>query len=523
MRATQSTLVEDLLRPASYPAPTPREVALVSTHISWVFLTDDKAWKVRRPVDFGFVDFSTPEKRRRDCEEELRLNRRLAPDVYLGQASVHRDACGHNFLGRGDLVDHAVVMRRLDASSSAAALLARGELQPSHLTALAQCLAAFYQEAPERPELKTLAVLRHNVEENLQGLEASGHFLDSTLLATACASQRRALAALSERLDARRAGGHIRDGHGDLRLEHVYFPPVGRVPLVIDAVEFSERFRCADTALDIAFLVMELLAAGRRDLAEGFAYQFARASQDYDFYPLLDFYVAYRALVRAKIACLLANDETSPPDKAARKRGEAIALLTLATARAESSGTVVVAIGGLVGAGKSTVAEALAQATGMPVVSSDHTRKHLAGLSASARGSPSLYTDDFTQRTRHELTRRAEQVLLSGRSVILDATFRISADRAKARALARTHGARFLFVEVTCDEATLQARLVTRATQSSESDADAAVLAKIRNQFTPPVELPPDERLVVDGRAPVATSVEPVLGAIRRLLCRTPL
>jgi aminoglycoside phosphotransferase family enzyme/predicted kinase len=521
MRAAEPELVRDLLRMTSYPEPHPSAVSLVTTHISWVFLTDHEAWKVKRPVDFGFVDFSDAAKRLHFCQEEVRLNRRLAPDVYMGVVPVRRDAGGHTFTGDGPVVDHAVLMRRLDDSRSAAVLLERNELDHEHLATLAARLARFYDQTPERRSFGSLRMLVENVEDNLAGLKtAAGSALHAGQLEAVAMAQRQALHRHAQRLADRQATGRIRDGHGDLRLEHVYFPSVATEALVvIDALEFAERFRCADAALDIAFLAMELEAAGRPDLADYFVYRFARESQDYDFYPLLDFYVGYRALVRAKVACLLAADPTTPPAKAKRKQVEAVELLSLAGRHGERSPEplVVVVVGGLVGAGKSTLAEALARGIGVPVVSSDHTRKHLGGIAPDQRAPAVQYSNDFSERTYEEMLRRAGQVLLAGRSVLLDGTFRSVGARQAARELAAAHGARFLFVEATCDEATLRSRLAARANVRCESDADQAVLERIRGEFMPVVELPAPEHLMIDTRAPADSVVPHVAARVQAL------
>jgi aminoglycoside phosphotransferase family enzyme/predicted kinase len=502
-KRSEESLCGDLLQPRSYPAPPPTHVQLRSTHISHVFLTDDTVWKVKRPVRLPFLDFSTLEQRRHFCEEELRLNRRLAPEVYQEVVPIVRTSAGHavvdpGLASGGPVVDFAVKMRRLDDQASAASLLARGALTPAHLGQLARRLATFYQDAPTAPALGSLAAVTRNVEENLAEL---GAFVPQVLPAdafeAAAAAQRRDLERHAPRLQQRCAAGRIRDGHGDLRLEHVYYPADGQV-VVIDAVEFSQRFRAADVGLDVAFLAMELDAAGRGDLASYFVYRFARESNDFGFYPLLDFYIGYRALVRAKVACLVAADPATSADKAERKRQEGQRLLALARAHAQRQGQrpVVIAVGGLTGAGKSTLAEGLARAGVGPVISSDATRKHLAGLAPTTRGPASIYTAEFTEKTYAALAARAAQVVDSGRNVILDATFRTAAERARARELAAAHDCHFLFVEATCDLATMQARLRQRAQQPSESDADEAVLSRMRTDYRPAEELRPEERFV---------------------------
>jgi predicted kinase len=355
-----------------------------------------------------------------------------------------------------------------------------------------------------------------NVEENLSQLEAAaGEHLDRERLALVAAAQRRDLQRHHRRLIERQLAGKVRDGHGDLRLEHVYFVPE---PVVIDCVEFSEQFRVADVALDIAFLVMELRAAGRVELAEYFVHRFAQETNDHELYPLLDFYCAYRALVRAKIACLLAADQAVPADKRRRKAREAQELLALTQALESGSPErpTVLAVGGQIATGKSSLADGIAQALGLPVISSDVTRKGLGGLRPTDRGGPALYTPGFTERTYGEVIRRAGLVLDGGRGVILDATFRDPAQRRLARDLAAARDARFLFVETVCDEATRRARLRARALGPSASDADEQLLDRLRDAFVPADELPADERLQVLATRPLPALVDDVRARLTR-------
>jgi aminoglycoside phosphotransferase family enzyme/predicted kinase len=479
---SNSDLVRDLTRPESYPEPRPREITLRTTHISWVFLTEDTAYKVKRPVKLGFVDFTTAEARAHFCHEEVRLNAALAPGVYQGVVPIRRGETGLSFIGYGDIVDHAVQMRRLPDDRSAAALLAAGKLTFEHLAALADRLARFYATAPVQPHAGGFEAMWRNLEENLQELAGfAGDPLDQSRLRAVATAQRRDLRRLQATLDERATAHFVREGHGDLRLEHVYFPDVEAAdPLILDCVEFEPRFRVGDVALDIAFLIMELEAAGASNCAAYLLYRFARATGDFTQYLLLDFYACYRALVRAKIACLLAHDPATPAAKATSKRAEASRLLALAYAHAigQAERPVVIAVGGVVGAGKSTLAETLARRLGLPVISSDIARKH-------------------TVRTYNELIRRADQVLRSGRSVVLDATFGSPATRAQAWQLADAHAARFLFVQLGCHVATLRARLRTRAQHPHESDADEAVLDETLATFVPPDELPPNEVLLL--------------------------
>jgi aminoglycoside phosphotransferase family enzyme/predicted kinase len=512
-REMQGTLLADLERPEAYPAPRPASVTRVTTHISWVFLTDRDAWKLKRPVDYGFVNYTTLERRRRCCEDEVRLNRRLAPDVYLEVVPVRLGPHGHGFGREGDIVDYAVRMRRLDDRHSADAMLRRGELTVDHLVRLAGRLARFFADAAPHPAAGAIERIRENLVENFTQAEPFiGRFVSRDTLDAVRARQLAVLEREPARFRDRAVRGRIRDGHGDLRLEHVYYED--GAPLVIDCVEFSERLRHGDVASDVAFLAMELTARARADLAEGFLAAFAQEADDHDLYGVVDFYAGYRAWVRAKIAAFLASDPSTPPDKAARKAEEARALFALARTYAEprQEAAPVIAVGGLIGSGKSTLAEGLGRAVGVPVIASDRVRKSLAGIEATERAPAGAYNAAFSARTFDELFRRAAVVLGSGRGVILDATFRERALRSRARGLARRHGRRFAFVETTADEATLRARLRRRAAGPSVSDAGESLLEQIRAAYEPVTELEPGEHVQVDTSGPPAAAVRAVLG-----------
>ncbi len=285
-------LLEDLTRPDAYPPPHPRRITLVTTHISWVFLTDHEVWKLKRPVDYGFLDYTTLDRRRHFCHEEVRLNRRLAPDVYLGVVPVRLADGRHSFTSNGAIVDHAVRMRRLPDAASAEALLRHGVLGHEHLSRLAGRLAAFYATSGAEWRGEYLDRFRGNVEENFAQVRPFvGRLLAPETFEAVRDWQLERLAREPNALRARAQQGRIRDGHGDLRLEHVYFER--EQPIVIDAIEFNERFRIGDVAADVAFLAMELGARSRPELAASFLAAFALESDDFDLYAVVDFYLSY--------------------------------------------------------------------------------------------------------------------------------------------------------------------------------------------------------------------------------------
>jgi uncharacterized protein len=511
------SLLEDLARPEAYPPPVPTSVRLVTTHISWVFITDHDVWKLKRPVDYGFVDYTTLERRRHFCHEEVRLNRRLAPDVYLGVVPVRLSGGRHALTGDGTIVDYAVRMRRLPDSASAERLLRDGQLGHEQLAMLAARLAAFYASSAPRLGREHDEALAVNVDENFaQARPFVGRFVPPEVFDAVERWQRARLAGEASAFERRRTRGAVRDGHGDLRLEHVYFERES--PSVIDTIEFNERFRIGDVAGDVAFLAMELDARLRSDLAASFLAACARELDDYDLYTVVDFYLSYRAWVRGKVAAFLATDLSTEPEKARRKAREAEVLFALAhryTAAAAADRTVV-AVGGLIGVGKSTLAQALGRALSVPVIDSDRTRKALAGIPALEPAPRDVYTPAFSRRTYDEVFRRADVVLGSGRGVVLDATFRGRDERLRARALAQRHGRRFRFVEAVCDDATLRARLRARAGGPSVSDATEALLDRFRREFEAVTELTPAEHQQVATTLPLPRQVAAVREALAR-------
>jgi aminoglycoside phosphotransferase family enzyme/predicted kinase len=507
----------DLLRVEAYGPLRPDRVELAETHISLVFLLEHDVFKVKKPVNLGFLDFTTVSLREEACRAEVSLNARLAPDVYRGIVPVREDAHGRAcFAAEGRVVDWAVHMRRLPDAKRADVLLAQGALSAPAIDVIAVRLARFHAEANTDAMVADFGgpeAIGRNVEENFAQTHAVIERYVPKEGPEIVRWQTDFLRANPSLFERRMAAGRVRDGHGDLRLEHVYFESENQ-PTIIDCIEYNERFRFADVCADVAFLSMDLEAHGRADLAERLLARYARESNDFDLFALVDFYESYRAFVRAKVATMVAAD--SSLDDAARERAEGEArrhfLLALAESRRPLLPPVVVAVGGIIASGKSTIAELLADEVSAPVIEADRTRKSMLGIAPhEARHEAAwsgAYNPGFTDQVYAEVLRRAEVVLASGRPVVLDASFRSSVMRASARNLALARGVPFRFVECRADADVCRARLAERERTASVSDGRLAIFDAFRASFESVSELPAAEHIVLDTSRPVDASLE---------------
>ncbi len=473
-------LVAGLLRPEAYPW-LPAAVQLVETHISWVFLAGDKVVKIKRPVAYGFVDHTSLDTRHQSCLDEVRLNRRLTDGVYLDVVPIVQTANGLRVGGEGEPVEWATLMRRLPASGMLDALLAAGHVPPDLAARLANRLIPFHRDLCPScgAGSDAAAAAARIVTENLDELAPfASAFLGTAQFGLVATAMRRFLAEQEPLLLARAATGWIREGHGDLRSEHVCLEPDGAVQ-VFDCVEFNRDLRCADVASDLAFLVMDLTRFGADQAATELLAGYQAAGMDLPD-ALLRFYWAHRALVRAKVACLKRAATTSRATDLAVKAAD---YLDLASAAAVAVRPVLVVMTGLSGTGKSTVARRLARALGGPVFASDVVRKELAGVEgpAPAAWGEGLYRPEWTHATYDRLFALAEESLGAGIPVVLDATFLDTEQRAGAAAAAAGSNAQLVLVETICDENTVAARLAARTVQG-QSPSDAT-LSTVRHQL----------------------------------------
>jgi aminoglycoside phosphotransferase family enzyme/predicted kinase len=481
-------LIAALSLPSAY-ADAPSPVVVHQTHISAVFLAGPFAYKIKKPVSFGFLDFSTLERRLHFCREEVRLNRRLAPSVYLGVVSVTRDGAALRLEGDGELVEWAVKMVRLPDEASLGRRLQSGDAGPPLVEALARRLAAFHAAAEGGPRVAAFgrfAVVAGNARENFaQSAPLVGVTLSRAVRDRLAARTEESLQHLRGLIEARADRGAPRNGHGDLRLDHVYVFPDRRPPddlAIIDCIEFADRFRCADPVADLAFLAMDLAFHGRRDLADVLAASYFEAAGDAEGAALLPFYRAYRAAVRGKVEGLeLAEPEIAAAERTdALRRARAHWLFALGELEQPTRRPCLALVGGLPGAGKSTVAAALADRAGFAVIRSDVVRKELAGATPSAAAG-GLYSAEWNERTYAECMRRAERLLFEGRRVLVDATFREEGRRRSFLDAARAWGVPGLFLICQALPQTIARRLRDR--RGDASDADWSVYLQAAQQW----------------------------------------
>ena len=451
---------------------------VAETHLSVVLLTGERALKLPKPVRLAFVDQSTPALRRQACRRELELNRRLAPDVYLGVLDLVRD---------GVAVDHLLEMRRLPAARRLATLARDHHPDAAaEVRRVARRMAAFHAAADRSApvvEAGAPAAVRRLWEDNLSEMAS---FVPSVLDGdTLAAVGRAALEYLDGRqglLEHRQAAGLIVDGHGDLLAEDIFCLPDG--PRILDCLAFDDRLRHGDVLLDMAFLAMDLEALGRADLAVGLLQDYREFSDEHHPASLAHHYIAYRALVRAKVACI--QVEVAGDAAVARAR----ARLDLAHRHLGEGRVRLVMVGGAPGTGKTTLAEGLGDRTGWAVLGSDELRKDLAGLghaqSAAAPFGEGIYAPTMTRAVYRALLEQAGGLLAAGESVVLDASWTSAGSRAAARTLARDHHAEVRELRCTASPAAVASRVEARSRAGvGASDADREVAAQLAARQDP--------------------------------------
>ncbi len=478
-----------LLSPAAYPHPC-GDIEVVETHISWVILTGELVYKIKKPVAFSFVDFSTLARRRHFCEEELRCNRLYAPSLYLDVVAVTAGPGGVRLGGDGETVEWAVKMRQFPQSAQLDRLLDAGAVEVDQLESFGATLAARHRQQPGRSfpadefDHRVLAPVR----DNFRDLEALAWMADhQRLLARARRGTEAATEAARARLTERLETGAVRECHGDLHLSNLVLLDDG--VCAFDCLEFDPDLRWIDPMSDVAFLFMDCLIRGRADLAYGFLDGYLGACGDYRGSETLGFYAAYRSMVRAKVAALRRQQAEDEAASALERR-------TLDHVRwtadwLDRPPGALVLMCGLSGSGKSHLARRLAPRLPAVRLRSDVARKVAAGLSPDTPAGDGvgrgLYAEDRTRALYGELAGTAGTLLRRGEHVIVDATFLDRDRRRQFAAEAGSAGSRVRVVWCDAPAALLEARVEARGRDGGDpSDADLAVLAAQRRTFEPP-------------------------------------
>ncbi len=519
-------LIAALKDPATYPYE-PESIEIVQTHISVVALAPPYVYKIKKPVDFGFLDFSTLEQRQHFCAREIELNRRLCADIYERVVPISRVGDGLRLERDANPVEVAVKMRMLDPEHFLHHQLNRGALSTDDLDRVMDRLEAFYAERAPSAEVAAAgrtARIKENTDENFaQAADHVGTLLSEPAFETIRYATDRFLDHHARLLNERRAGGCIINGHGDLRLEHIHCTPE-RV-CIYDCIEFNDRFRHLDVANDLAFLAMDLDTNGRADLSRYIIRAMSRRLGDPDLPLLADFYKSYRAFVRGKVAGLRSEDPEIPETDRAASQDEARRLYQWALRYGVAgSKPMVVIVMGRVGTGKSTQAQALGDALGWPVASSDRVRKSLAGVPvherADAETRKQLYAEAMTAKTYAALFDRAEAQIEAGEGIVLDATFSKRRHRDALRERLQTVEGAHVFVELTAPDSVIQQRLDARE-QSPEpeqaSDARREDFDMLSSRYEAPDALEDPFHIHASAQAsPTATTTD-ILKHLARL------
>jgi hypothetical protein len=492
-----AALVRGLSRPGAY-AERDAQVTHLETHISHVFLVGDHAYKIKKPLDLGFLDFSTLDKRRYYCEEELRINRRLAPELYLAVVPIRGSEDAPRLEGAGPVLEYAVKMRRFSQEGLLERVIGRGELTPALIDEIAAQVAGFHAGVARAEGGVRFGSAASVVGPALQNFDQLAPLLgggeDRGMLEILRRWTMRQNQLLAARFDERKRAGFVRECHGDLHLGNMVL--IDDTVRIFDALEFNPELRWIDVMNEVAFLAMDLAAKGRDDLAWRFVNGYLEHTGDYDGVRVLRYYLLYRAVVRAKVAAIRATQ----PDTAAHERraleDKCRLHLALAMRFAEGEEPALIIHHGLSGSGKTTCSQSILETIGAIRIRSDLERKRIHGLEAAARTGAAvgggIYAAQDTTDTYDRLARAAEAALSGGFPALVDATFLKRAQRDAFRQLAARLDVPFRIAHFDAPPEVLRQRIAARERQGM--DASEAGLAVLEHQLRSIEPLTADEQ-----------------------------
>ena len=480
------TLIRALQNPALFPHPV-EGFQLIETHISWVLLTGDYAYKIKKPMNFGFLDFTALSQREHFCHEEMRLNQRLTEGLYLDVLPITGSAEAPVLGGEGEAIEFALKMRQFPQGQMLNTLQANGELTAAHMDQIAQQLADFHERAPRVPQDNPLGAPESVMAPVEQNFEQIRPFLtepaDLAQLDSLQAWARTSFERLGELMATRKAEGFVRECHGDVHLGNATLID-GRV-VIFDCIEFNEPFRMTDVYADTGFLVMDLEDRGMKSLARRFLSQYLELTGDYQGLELLNFYKAYRAMVRAKVALFSLSGDADGVQRATTLRTYRN-YANLAESYSAIPSRLLAITHGVSAVGKSHVAMRLVEALGAIRVRSDVERKRLF---AEAADTAALYGEAASNATYARLHTLAGQILRAGLPVVLDATYLKHAQRMAAAEVASDTGVPFLILDCQAPDAVIASWLAQRQSENVDpSDATLEVIQAQQQQRDPLVE-----------------------------------
>jgi len=458
-------LIQAMLDPAFYPHPVQDPIRLIQTHISYILLTGDYAYKVKKPLDFGFLNFTTLERRRHFCQEELRMNQRGAPGLYLQVLPIVQTDGRFQFNGSGEPIEYALQMRQFPQEQLFSNLFERGELTPSLMEELGRVVATFHAQTETNDYIRSFGRperVREAFDENyaqtqryVGGPQTAQQYRETQAYTDRFFAERQEL--FQQRIEQNR----IRECHGDLHLGNICFWE-GKI-LLFDCIEFNEAFRFVDVMYDVSYGVMDLDARHRPDLGNAYLNTYLEETGDWEGLKILPIYLNRQAYVRAKVTSFLLEDPTAAEEAKATAFSTAARYYRLAWEYTLPKRGQLFLMSGLSGSGKSTVARHLARQRGAIHIRSDAVRKHLAGIPLRQRGGPEVYTPEMTDKTYRRLVQLGVELAQEGYTVILDAKFDRQALRGMAIDQAQRQGIPLRILHCYAPEPVLRERLQRRS------------------------------------------------------------
>jgi uncharacterized protein len=481
-----NNLIPALMKPDAYDEYV-KNVRMVQTHISWIFLTGKYVYKIKKPVNFGFLNFTTLERRKVFCEKELELNKRLAEDMYLEVVPINQSNGKIKVKGPGEIIEYAVKMKEIGQEKMMSKQLEKNKVTLDTIEKISKILSDFHSRTKEINQKDTFDVIKFNWNENFEQTKSfvdivieneKFDYIESTI--------NKFLIDNKNLFEQRNNEGKIRECHGDLHSGNIF---ITDKIYIFDAIEFNERFRFSDVASEVAFLSMDLDFNKREDLADYFVKKYIEYSDDTKLSKLLNFYKSYRAFVRGKVISFKLNDKSVSEKEKNESKELAKKYFDLSFDYTKRFNPKVVVMYGFTGTGKSNLSKLVGKKIKGKIIKSDAIRKELAGVSLTTHKfdnyNEGIYTNDFSEKTYKEMFNRTRELLEKGVSCVLDATFSKKKYRDEAAEIAKQYNSEFFILECICPENLIKERLEMRLKTKSVSDGRWEIYQEQKKNFEP--------------------------------------